>query len=527
MFPLQIPAFGEAEYFDNQENKAARVVLIPQVNASSFQAYHDLLLRSGFVCREQENLTHRQFAAYEKDGWGVFVNYFANTAQLQLVMEENTNYFSYSDTCGPVCTTPRLTQVYLSDYGLSDVIRLSDGRLIVIDGANVYEKDVDHLFERMKKDSPAEKPVIAAWIMTHPHSDHFFCFFPFMKKYAQEVTVERFFFNFPEGDDLEHYPKLAADKASFAKWSGIEDIKACDIVGMFRRDIEEMGIPVYVPHTGQRYTVGDAKLQFMASMDDSIHCSQNINATSLIFFMELAGQKILFTGDASFSDTMTPQRYGYELKADILQAPHHGFGCGTAAGEIAAYRLIAPPVCLLPVERRLAYRSFCTYKEGTRYLLTKMNIQEMRTGETDQTLELPYTANPAAEGMLEHQYLEGRDSAGAHTWMFTDLNTANKEDFMFSVVNTTFINANLSVELYFENMQRKVVRVKNKGLRMGMFRLNCLLTPEEDQTLFDDPDFLASKGVPENTNFAVRFISDIPVVISHREHSPAYRSSII
>ena len=527
MFPLQIPAFGEGEYFDNQENNQARVVLIPQVNASAFQAYHDLLLRSGFVCREQEVLNHRQFAAYEKDGWGVFVNYFANTAQLQLVMEENTNYFSYCDTCAPVCTTPRVTQVYLSDYGLSDVIRLSDGRLIVIDGANLYEKDVDHLFERMQKDCPLEKPVIAAWIMTHPHSDHFFCFFPFMKKYSQDVVVERFFFNFPEGDDMVHYPKLATDKASFAKWSGVEDVTVCDIVGMFRRDIREMGIPVYVPHTGQRYTVGDAKLQFIACMDDSIHCSQNINASSLMFFMELGGQKILFTGDGSFSDTMTPQRYGRELKSDILQVPHHGFGCGTAAGEMQAYRLIDAPVCLLPVERRLAYTSFCTYKEGTRYLFTHMDVKELRTGETDQTLDLPYTANPAALGMVQQQYMQGRDNSGARTWVFTDLNTANKEDFVFSVLNATYINANISVELYFENMQKKVVRVKNQGLRMGVFRLNCLLRPEEDQTLFDAPDFLESKGIPENTYFAVRFISDIPVVISHREHKPAYQSSLI
>lgn len=527
MFPVSIPAFGETEYFDNQENKAARVVLIPQRTPASFHDYCTLLEQAGFVQKELFTADHRRFSAYEKDGWGVFVNYFANTAQLQLVMEENTSYFSYADSCAEACTTPQLTQVYLSDYGLSDVIRLSDGRLMIIDGANVYEKDIDNLFDRLKKDSPFEKPVIAAWIMTHPHSDHYFCFFPFMKKYSDAVVIERFFFNFSEGDDLEHYPKLEKDGIRFAKWSGIEGITGGQILELFRQEVAKLGVPVYTPHTGQSYTVGDARLQFFTTIDDTIHCSKNINATSLIFSMKLGGQTIMLTGDGSFSDSMLPERYGQELKSDILQVPHHGFGCGTADGQIRGFRLIDPKVCLLPVEKDLAYTSFTTYREGTNYLFTQMDVQEMITGETERTLTLPYTPDPAGAIQMRQRYLEGRDNTGARAWVFTDLNTGNKADFIFSVLNMTYLNADISVELYFENMQKKIIRVDNKGLRLGVFRLNCLLTPEEDQAQFDAPDFLQSRGIPENTYFAVRFISSVPVVISHRNHTPAYRSSIV
>jgi len=95
------------------------------------------------------------------------------------------------------------------------------------------------------------------------------------------------------------------------------------------------------------------------------------------------------------------------------------------------------------------------------------------------------------------------------------------------VLNTTYLNADLTVELYFENMQKKIIRVNTKGLRLGVFRLNCLLTPEDDPEAFDLPAFLERNGIPENTYFAVRFISSLPVVISHRKHQPAYRSSII
>lgn len=526
MNSLEIPAFGEATYFDDQENRKARVVLIPEAAPTAFTDYCQLLEKEGFSCREQTDAGHRSFAAYEKDGWGVFVNNFKNTAQLQLVVEEDTKYFSYADASGAPCTTPRLTQVYLSDYGLSDVVRLSDGRLIIIDGANVYEKDVDHLFSRLQEDSPDRKPVIAAWIFTHPHSDHYFCFFPFMEKYGDAVTVEKFFFNFPEGDDFLHYPKLEKDGKSFAKWSGIESITGGEILERFRTAVEKLGIPVYTPHTGQTYHIGESVLQFYGTMDDTIHCSQNINATSLMFTMELAGQRIFFGGDGSFSDASLAERYAEELKCDILQVPHHGFGCGTEAGQIAGYRLMAPKVCLLPVEKPLAYDSFTTYREGTNYLFTRMGLQEMITGEKDQVLELPYTASPSGAYELRQNYLRGRDTAGARVWIFSDLHTGNPADFVFSVLNTTYLNANIHVELYFENMQKKIIHVDTKGLRLGVFRLNCLLTSEEAPESANAPDFLESKGVPKNTYFSVRFKSDLPVVISHRNHQPAYHATV-
>lgn len=527
MEKLQLPAFGESAYFDDRENRAARVVLIPDVAPGAFGDYCTLLEQEGFACREREEQPHRVFAAYEKEGTGVFVNHFMAAAQLQLVVEENTRYFSYQDAAGSLSTPPQLTQVYLSDYGLSDVVRLSDGRLIIIDGANVYEKDVDNLFARLRKDSPYDKPVIAAWIYTHPHSDHYFCFFPFMEKYGDQVVIEKFFFNFPEGDDLAHYPKLDKDGKSYAKWSGEESITGGQILDRFRGEVEKLGVPVYTPHTGQKYRIGDSRLQFFATIDDTIHCSQNINATSLMFTMELAGQRIFFGGDGSFSDAALAERYGQELKCDILQVPHHGFGCGTEAGQIAGYRLIDPEVCLLPVEKPLAYRSFTTYREGTNYLFTRMNIQQMITGEKEQTLPLPYTADPAGAYELQQNYLRGRDDSGARTWVFTDLHTGCKADFVFSVLNTTYLNADIVAEIYFEDMQKKIIRVHTKGLRLGVFRLNCLLTPEEAPESFEAPDFLESKGVPKNTYFAVRFISSLPVVISHRNHQPAYRSNIV
>lgn len=527
MKKLKIPAFGEKQYFDNRMTKNSRVVLFENMGQDNYRAYCDLAASCGYCCKEQFSAPHRSFAAFEKDGAGLFINYFANTAQLQIVLEDVSAYFTYEDKAGEGCVTPRITQVFLSDYGLSDVIRLSDGRLIIIDGANVYEKDIDNLFARLTKESPEEKPVIAAWIMTHPHSDHYFCFFPFMEKYGDRVVIEKFFFHFPEGDDLEHYPALSKDGGAYARWKGIEPIPGGEILNLFRQQVAELQIPVYTPFTGQTYQIGDAKLQFYGGMDDSIHRSQNINAASLMFIMELAGQRIFITGDGSFSDTYLAERFGQELKCDILQVPHHGFGCGTEKGQVDGFRLIAPRVCLLPVEKGLAYTTFTTYREGTNYLMTRQNVEEMITGEKETTLELPYTPSPSGVYELKQNYERGRDDAGARSWVFTDLDTSNPEDFWFSVLNTLYIPAQLEVEIYIESLQKQTRRFKIAGPRLGVFRVNCLITPEDDPELVNSPELLELKNIPTGTHFAVRFISNLPVVISHRDHQPAYRSSVI
>lgn len=527
MFPFPLPDFCESEYSLERENQTAQVLLLPNSPRDRFCQYCDLLKQNGFLQKEQFSAPHRSYAAFQKDTLGVFINYFAGTSELQLVFEENCAYFSYTDNGGEAITTPQVTQLKLKDFGLSDAVRLSDGRFVIIDCGNAYEEDADALFARLKQDSPHEKPVIAGWILTHPHCDHYHNFFPFMDKYGEEVVIEKFFYNFPEAEDLAHYPNLAVVREVICRWMGVENMPTKEALKLFCQRVEAMGVPVYMPHTGQCYQIGDAKLQFVATMDDTIYRSQNINASSLMFFMELGGQKVFFTADGSFSDANLAERYGIELKSDILQVPHHGFGCGTDEAMIRGYRLIAPKTCLLPVQKNLAYNSFTTYRESTNYLMTRLGIEELLTGEKDQTISLPYISDPAEAFTIRQRYLEGRDSAGAKTWVFTDLNTGRKEDFIFSVLNTTYYASELNVELYFENMPRKIIRVKNQSPRLGTIRINCLLRPDEEQSQFDEPDFLEKLGIPENTNFTVRFLSDLPIVISHRDHQPAYRSSVV
>ena len=520
MVMLKIPAFDETDYICEYENDNTIVVLIPNA-ADRFCQYVELLMEEGFAQKEDYQTENHHFAAFEKEGTGIFLNSFNKTNELQILTEENTSYFNYTDMPGQDAVTSQLTQIKLTDFGLSYVIRLSDGRFLVIDGGNRVDEEADALYECLTEQSFTEIPVIAAWIMTHPHSDHFYCFFPFMERHGKDVIIEKFFYNFPEAYDFEHYPNLAKESTRFEGCIGAQ------VVQMFLDAVAEMGVPVYTPHTGQRYVVGNAKIRFLGTMDDTIHCSENINATSLIFTTEIAGQTILWGADGSFGDARLAERYENELKSDILQIPHHGFGCGPEDALIQCYRLIAPRVCLLTASHMEAFTSFTTYRESTNFLMTRQGVEEMITGKMQRTLILPYEPSPSGAIELHQQYLEGRDNCGARAWIFTDLNTGNMDDFVFSVLNTSYLNADLSIELYFEGMQKKIIRVQTIGPRLGVFRVNCVLNADEDPSVVDLPDFLDTKGIPENAPFAVRFISNIPVVISHRCHQPAYHSTVV
>ena len=205
---IKLPAFDEENFFDEIENKNARVITVEGADSTLFDRYCDLFESCGFDRREEKINGKNLYAAFSDGGCGVFVSYYGNIGELSIVLEEDCRYFDYSDEAADASVAPQITQIALEDFGMSYAIRLSDGRFILIDGGREFEPDADKLYRRIKADSPFDTPIIAAWIMSHPHSDHYFCFIPFMNKYADSVKIEKFILNFPEADDYIHYPKL-------------------------------------------------------------------------------------------------------------------------------------------------------------------------------------------------------------------------------------------------------------------------------------------------------------------------------
>lgn len=513
-----ISAFSEAGCIYS-ETQSTWVIRMQEMSSKEFDGYGAFLEDNGFTGKSSRSAGGRWFRAYQRGGSGVFLNYYEGNGEITAVFEENCPYFSFSDTPRNYNVSPQITQVHLEDFGMSYAIRLTDGRFLVIDGGRELIPDADRLMECLKEGSPESKPVIAAWIFSHPHPDHYYCFFPFLEQYREAVEIEKIFLNFPEADDLAHYPKLVSPRL---RETGVT---ANAHMIRLREIIRNLDVPVYCPHTGQIYRIGDAVLEILASMDDTIGRSENVNASSLVIRMELGGQTTLWTTDASCEAAQLSERYGHYLKADILQVPHHGFGIGSPAATMAAYRLIAPKVCLLPVSDFNAFTTFCAYRECTQYLMTRCDVKELITGETTRTLTLPYTPDPQGAKRLKGQFLAGQENAGARTWVFTELNTANPEDFVFTVLNATHANAEILIELFFANGIKPIRFIEAAVLPLRIRRICITDSNDVDRdAAYYNPWSIEKNEIPPAVPFALRFMSNIPVVISHKDHRDSYHT---
>lgn len=516
---IKLPAFGEKSYCDNYSNKNSRAVKIWDGDENSFSAYCNLFENMGAEFKESRILEKHSYAAYSFRNYGVFLNYFANINELTVVIEENCNYFGYIDKSLKACVKPQITQIHLEDFGNSHTVRLSDGRFIVIDGGWNFRPDAEELMRVIKEGSPFEKPVIAAWIMTHSHCDHYRCFNTFCELYDGEFVVEKYMLNFT---DPEKYPNNIFRRFPHIKDDyDFENTSGCVHMNMMYENFEKLGAKFYMLHTGQIFKIGDSTIEMLACLDDTVNKMEDSNSESIVFKMELSGQTILWTGDANFSDARLHEKYTTRLKADILQVPHHGFGSGSFEAQIASYDYIKPSVCMLPVSDYNAYTRIDTYKEGSRHLMTSVGIDELITGDATRTITLPYTAPSYKKAELKKKYLRGLNNAGSTCWIFTDLNTANKEDFEFTILGSM---APIYVELIFEDGNRDISGIKIK--KAGNYRKVNVIDENdvEKNPYFFSWTSLEQKGIPENADFAVRFLSDEPFVASHKTHCPAYRA---
>ena len=519
---IKFPAFNEQNTKTVNVNKKANIYKVFGAGSDSFKNYYERFLENGYELKEKRENGGYLYAAFIKDNEGVFLNYFCKTDAVYIVAESDCNYFELGGGGGAAIVAPQVTQLTQEDYGMSYVVRLSDGRFIIIDGGNNFEPDIDRLMNCLRAGANGEKPVIACWIMSHEHCDHYQCYIGFDDKYAGEYEVQSFMLNFMELDD-ERFPEMdnTDHRLSFNTSNRV------NVPIMFEK-MEKSGAPIYMAHTGQVYNIGDARIEMLSSLDETVdYMKANINCTSLVFKMSLGGQTILWTGDSTFDEAKLTQRYGEYLKSDILQVPHHGFeGPSDPEKEVEGYALTDAHTCMIPVSEMNAFTKIDTFRNGPRYLYEFSNAVEIIVGEDNKTLTLPYTPAPYKRNEFKAKFREGLTRNGATTWVFNNLNFENEEDVTFSFLNMCNKKATVCVEVYFLDGSKNLGDIKIE-LTGGLQKINIT---DKENTITDSvwfswmsPDV---KGYPESGEFAVRFISDIPIVVSNKNQKATYTSEL-
>lgn len=215
-------------------------------------------------------------------------------------------------------------RLYAAEYfaGMSYVIRLSDGSFILIDGGYDTEYHITNLYNVLQKQAPdPEHIVIASWIFTHAHNDHVGIVAGFLQRYAEKITVERFLFNFPT--------------ATRGKLDGGGGALESQIRNALKNTTLQSA-KVIKAHAGQVDYIRNAKVEVLYTLEmmEPYRLSY-YNDCSVIYMIEIDGQKLLISGDCGPSGNNHEESYltkiysSQTLQADILQLNHHAITDGS------------------------------------------------------------------------------------------------------------------------------------------------------------------------------------------------------
>ena len=199
--------------------------------------------------------------------------------------------------------------------GMCYVVKLSDGRAIIIDGGFNYENNADNLFGTLSKvgitKNAAGQYQIAAWIFSHGDGDHIGIMTSMGDKYSEKIDVEYI---------VHHLPTSGVASATSGKGE-TAFIEKC-------KDLFPNAIHL-IPRAGTRYFIGNAIIDMLYTPDLVWSPESKItyyNSTSLVFKINGGGVSFLSTGDAGESafKAMWESYESTTFDCDLFQVPHHG-----------------------------------------------------------------------------------------------------------------------------------------------------------------------------------------------------------
>ena len=377
--------------------------IIGDTTVDQYREYLKKLEANGFTCYTTHQITDNHFATYTNETYTVTAGYYDYEESVRLIIEplapavglEEDNVYT------PV-TTSQITMLGMeyknndgsyTSNGLSVLIRLTDGRFIVVDGGFNRAKHSSELMKQLKEQSAGyaksmKDITIAAWIVTHPHGDHDGLLYG---KYSDfmGIKVERILANFLSETELTKANNSDSVGANWGDTEGFEYQKVLTAA-------KALGATVHQVHVGQVFWFADLKMEVLYTIESfGPKVCNALNTTSIVLRMEFGGETVyMSTGDATgYGMEICTKMYGDYMQSDIIQVCHHGYTTwGNDSGMIKAYRTINAPTVLWP-QGLNAYPNF----KGASYnavLFTVPNYKEVYVSgaEGDSiVIPIPYT----------------------------------------------------------------------------------------------------------------------------------------
>ena len=338
----------------HNSGQGSKTYIKDSANKSTFEALCKKLETNGLKKYTTNAIGNNLYATYVTKTQIVHVMFFPNKNQIRTAVDnrgEGSSGFTLPGLSGEnkyKKTTE--SKMIVCDIGNADwpggmciIYKLADGRFFIVDagiggimsdGRSWIGSSSGWIYATLAKHAADPKNIqVAAWLITHPHSDHAGGLYDMAlgyhgKKGGSKHTV------MPK--DMKNYIKIDT-----LIYNAPDSYPDCDREHWIPEIIKQFNIKKVVKaHAGQVFYYADLKFTVYGSLDimieDSSKCGDT-NEYSLSIKTEFNGKTALLLGD---SDKIPNKQlaiiYKEQLKADILQLAHHGYG-DTGDSDVNSY----------------------------------------------------------------------------------------------------------------------------------------------------------------------------------------------
>ncbi len=346
-------------------------IIVKQTKRTEFDAYIKRLEANGYAVYNDNEVNRSKFVTLNSDGYTVNAGYYNNEGAARIMIEPLAPAYSLGGEYKKVTTSNIIllgTEPKRGDAGrnnqLSMVIRLEDGRFIVVDGGEdstslggtkdsdtnpkCYD-NVDSFINLLKEQSKGytDTPTVAAWFLTHDHGDHAHLLtFDYDRMKAAGIKVENIY--------------ASANSKALLDQSGVS---GGIYNSLFSKVPAAFGANMHRVHPGQVITYANCEIDILYTLEAWVDGDPAItpqaggyNHSSVIFkttVTDSASKKtmsVFNTGDGSGQAMqLAMQIFGEEeIKSDIAVATHHGSGSGDDSMIVKTVKAMAPQIVLFP-----------------------------------------------------------------------------------------------------------------------------------------------------------------------------------
>ena len=329
---------------------------------TAVRSYCNALKEQGFHCCFEQESCGSYYTTYASDAAYAHLYYVPDTRTARIISgtldhvalpqfpPETGVDFSY-----PSHLTQAILDYYYYDennpnsrkdgnFGACYIVTLDNGSLLIYDGGGRWGKhDVARIWnliqERGKRNADG-KIVIAGWIITHEHVDHFWCMHHVLMQHGSEILLKALYCT-PISREL-----LVGRSDPGERYIESPDAlqKLHSAVGDFR---------LIRMHTGQIFWIRNVKVEVLCTPEDIFpeHANRyyDFNDTSAVTRLTVNGKTFLNLGDAyHVSSHVLVSLWGNALKSDYCTLAHHGWGGCTRS----LYDHVLPELVFVPFSRR-------------------------------------------------------------------------------------------------------------------------------------------------------------------------------